>query len=216
MLSLRRLSLALGALLVLGGLLVSASRLLDILGRGGTAPGDVLHQGAVLFKFAMIVLGLAIAVLAAMSLEAPPPAQEVQPNETAPWHAWLMVATVVVACAILCFHRLGEGLWLDEILTLVNYARRPFGQILTTYDDPNQHILYSLLAHGAFVTLGESNWALRLPAVLFGVGSVWALFMVGRLVTSTREALLRAPFWLSPINSFGSARTRAAIPAYCF
>ncbi len=185
-----RLGIALGAALALLGALVSTSELLDALGRSGIPPGDPLRQGAVLFRLGLIVLGLYIAVLGAAPLGIPPRAhRERDAIAGAPW-AWAILLAILVACAILCFHRLDDGLWLDEIITYVHYARRPFGQILSIYDEENQHVLYSLLAHASFVALGESTWALRLPAVLFGIGSVWALFLVGRFVGSTREALL--------------------------
>ncbi|MDQ3697861.1 MAG: glycosyltransferase family 39 protein, partial [Gemmatimonadota bacterium] len=87
---------------------------------------------------------------------------------------------------------LGEGLWYDEITSLVKYARAPAGAILTTFDSQNQHLLYSLMAHGSIGALGDTAWALRLPAVVFGVGSLWATYWFGTLVTSKREALLAA------------------------
>ena len=98
--------------------------------------------------------------------------------------------SIILASLALRLFRLNDGLWLDEILTEVNYARASFREIVTTYDSQNQHFLYSILAHTSFLIFGESAWALRLPAVLFGVTSIWALFLLARQVASTREALL--------------------------
>ena len=184
-----RLSIALGAALALLGALVSTSGLLDALGRGGIQPG-ALRQGAVLFKLGLVVLGLYIAVLGVVPLGLPPRVRHERAGVAGARWAWGMLVAILVACTLLCFHRLDDGLWFDEIVTYVRYARLPFGQILSTYDEENQHVLYSLLAHASFLAMSESTWALRLPAVLLGIGSVWALFMVGRLVGSTREALL--------------------------
>ncbi len=80
-----------------------------------------------------------------------------------------MAATIAVAAA-LRFYGLGSSLWYDEIVTLVESARRPVLEILTYFPDVNVHPLYSLLAHVSLETFGESNWALRLPACVFGVG----------------------------------------------
>ncbi len=102
------------------------------------------------------------------------------------------VALLLVTAAVLRLHRLGEGLWLDEVLTFVNYARLPFAGIATTYNDQNQHLLYSLAAHASFLAFGESAWALRLPAALFGVASIWATYLFGRQITSRTEAWLAA------------------------
>jgi 4-amino-4-deoxy-L-arabinose transferase-like glycosyltransferase len=104
------------------------------------------------------------------------------------------LAAVLAAAALIRLYHLGEGLWLDEITTFVKYARSPFLEIIDTFDSENQHVLYSLLAHASFVVFGESAWALRLPAVLFGVGSIAVLFFLGRRVTKPGEALLASAF----------------------
>jgi uncharacterized membrane protein len=77
-------------------------------------------------------------------------------------------------------------------MTYVNYANQPFGVLVTTYDSQNHHILYSLFAHASFMIFGEGAWALRLPAVLFGVGSILALYVFAREFVNRREALLSA------------------------
>lgn len=99
---------------------------------------------------------------------------------------------LLAVAALLRLHRLGEGLWLDEVLTYVNYARLPFAEIVRTYNDQNQHMLYSLTAHAAFTVFGESAWALRLPAALFGVASIYAAHLFGRQITSRGESFLAA------------------------
>jgi hypothetical protein len=84
---------------------------------------------------------------------------------------------------------LGDGLWFDEIQTLVDYARLPAGQVVTTFDSQNNHLLYSLFASVTLSLFGESAATLRLPAVFFGVASLWALHRFGSAVTSRRETL---------------------------
>jgi uncharacterized membrane protein len=66
----------------------------------------------------------------------------------------------------------------------------PYGEIISTYLSENQQFLYTLLAQASFSLINESGWSLRLPAVLFGIGSLWALYLLGRQVGTTREALL--------------------------
>jgi len=102
-----------------------------------------------------------------------------------------LVAILFVALLLRLFH-LNDGLWLDEILTYINYANLPFAKILTTFDSENQHFLFSLLSRLSLLLFGESIWALRLPAVLFGVASISALYLLGREVADSREALLAA------------------------
>lgn len=116
------------------------------------------------------------------------------PREDEPvggWVSWTVAALLVVGAA-LRLHRLGEGLWFDEIQTLVDYVRLPLGRIVTTFDSQNQHLLYSISAKLAVAALGESASALRLPAVIFGVASLWAAYRFGREVAGVRTGLLTA------------------------
>jgi hypothetical protein len=102
--------------------------------------------------------------------------------------ALLGVATAVRAIG------LNGDLWHDEIFTLVDFVRSPALRILTEYTDDNQHLAYSLLAHASIAAFGESAWALRLPALLFGVASVWATWRLGRLLFGARAACYGAAF----------------------
>ncbi len=83
---------------------------------------------------------------------------------------------------------LNHGLWFDEIQTLVEYVRKPWGVLLTTFDSTNQHFLFSIAARAVRAVGGESAAMLRLPAVLFGVLSLWAAVAFGRRWLPAREA----------------------------
>lgn len=100
------------------------------------------------------------------------------------------VAALLVLALALRLHDLGNGIWFDEIDTLVHHVRLPFGDVITTYASKNQHLLYSVLAKIACVAAGESTAALRFPAALLGVASLWALWRFALRVTSPREALI--------------------------
>jgi hypothetical protein len=104
----------------------------------------------------------------------------------------LPLGGILVVALVLRLYALNEGLWLDEVLGLVWYVRKPLGEILTTFDSEAQHFAYSILAHISIGVFGESAWALRLPAALMGVASIWALYLVGRQVAGRREGLLSA------------------------
>lgn len=101
-----------------------------------------------------------------------------------------VLALMTVAAAILRFIHLDSQLWLDEIYTLVDFVRPPIGEIVTSFPSQNQHLLYSVLAWVAVQIFGESAWALRLPAVLFGITSIWATYLLGRRLIGSREVLL--------------------------
>ncbi len=103
--------------------------------------------------------------------------------------AWIWLSGLVVVATILRLLALNQQLWFDEIVTLLDSARHPILRIVTYYGGQNQHMLYSVLAHGSITVFGDQPWALRLPAVFFGVASIPALYFFGRLVTTNREAL---------------------------
>jgi 4-amino-4-deoxy-L-arabinose transferase-like glycosyltransferase len=104
----------------------------------------------------------------------------------------LILVIILLAAAAVRLYSLANGLWHDEILTYVNYATLPLAEIVSTYRDQNQHFLYTLLAHLSLTLFGDGAWSLRFPAAVFGVASVWALYLFGRQVTTGRESLLAA------------------------
>jgi uncharacterized membrane protein len=103
---------------------------------------------------------------------------------------WLIALTL--AALILRLVNLDSGLWLDEIYALVYQYRSPVAEVMTHYAGDNQHPLYAVLASGSISVFGEHNWSIRLPAVLFGVASIPALYFLGAEVSSRREGLLAA------------------------
>ena len=184
-----RAALAAGALLIAAAVFVSNATLEGALGR----PAGALSWGATLFRF---LLGLHGALLVVVGLRAgrrrdaapsAPPRADPTPPRT-----WLWLAGICLVALILRLVHLGSGLWFDEVLTFLSWVRAPIGVTLTSLPDQNNHILFSILAQGSVAILGESAWAVRLPSALFGVGSVWSLFVLGRRVIGTREALLAA------------------------
>jgi mannosyltransferase len=114
------------------------------------------------------------------------PENEDSPGESVAW-AWLFGLTAVAA--FLRVVSLNQQLWFDEIMTLLDSARDPLWRIVTHYAGQNQHMLYSVLAHCSIRVFGEQPWVLRLPAVLFGIAGIPALYFFGCLVTTKREAL---------------------------
>lgn len=107
---------------------------------------------------------------------------------TLPVFAGLSALSVIAL--ILRSLNLNSDLWVDEVYTLLDFVRQPVGEILTSFPSQNQHMLFSLLAHASIGAFGETAWALRLPSVLFGAASIWALFFLARSLFDTRQAFL--------------------------
>ncbi|GGY44425.1 glycosyltransferase family 39 protein [Parvularcula lutaonensis] len=102
------------------------------------------------------------------------------------------MAGVLMLALVLRIIHLNADLWYDEILTLLNYVRLPWGELVQTYGSLNNHVLYSWMAKISVGIFGESAWAMRLPAVLFGLGSIVAVWLFMRRVTSLPVAMLTA------------------------
>lgn len=149
------------------------------------------------FKALLVVHAIALLLLPRLRDGRPartallaPVAEEAR-DERIAHEGWILAGIVAFALALRLWG-LGAGLWYDEITAFVKYARAPFGAIVTTFDSQNQHLLFSLLAHASLGIFGDGAAALRLPAALFGVGSIWATWWLGTLIGGRRESLLAA------------------------
>src|SRR6185503_19164406 len=85
--------------------------------------------------------------------------------------------------------QLNSSYWTDEILALQKSFRLSLLQVITTFLGDTHHPLYSVFARVSLLMFGEAPWALRLPAVLFGVMAIAMTYVVARLAVRRREAL---------------------------
>jgi hypothetical protein len=106
-----------------------------------------------------------------------------------PLVSWPALIAILSGGALLRVIGIDQDLWIDETATLVNYLRLPIGLVVRTYSSANQHLLYSVLGSASVSAFGESPWAARLPALLFGVAGLAALYSLGRVITCERETL---------------------------
>ncbi len=185
-----------GTILILAGLTLAAGGIATWLSPANRHHAEELTRGLWLFKGMLIAHGLFFFfwhripdLTSGATLISP---RVLARGSTEPgWTRWAVIAVVLLGLG-LRLPGLNQGLWFDEIQTLVEYVRIPMSQILTTFDSQNQHVLYSLSARAVASLTGESAWALRLPAVLFGTASLWATWWLGRQVAGWREGLLAA------------------------
>lgn len=181
----------LGALLLIAAIAVSSANYAPLL-TGGS--GKDLSWGAPLFRALLVFHGV---FLVGISLFWGKPTEtnsdrQVTLDRDADTDSRVWLALIAMSCMalVLRFWNLNSDLWVDEVLTLVDYARKPFGEILTSFPNQNQHMFFSVLARASFDIFGESAWALRLPSVVFGVGSIWAMFFLARKLFGVKVALL--------------------------
>lgn len=102
---------------------------------------------------------------------------------------WL--AAILLLALALRVWGLNAPLWYDEILTVDTHLRLPWAGMMRDYS-MNHHYLHNILAKLSVGLFGESNWSVRLPAMLFGLGSIWATWVLARDVAGARIAHLTA------------------------
>lgn len=104
---------------------------------------------------------------------------------------WLCLGLILILGTALRFYGLGgRSLWGDEINTAVLFVRRPLAYIATHFH-PNNHTLFSLLAR--IFTMGEkSDYLLRMPAAMFGIAAIAAVYRLGRVVFGPGTGLIAA------------------------
>jgi mannosyltransferase len=108
------------------------------------------------------------------------------------WAAAAGLIALTGVAAVLRLPGLDQGLWYDEIMTIVLSLREPLTSIVQKFPSNNVHPLYSVLGHLSVVVLGEHAWTIRLPAVVFGVASIPLMYATALEVASRREAFFSA------------------------
>ncbi len=178
-----------GLILIVAAVLTPSAALLAAL-RPVAGLSASLHSelllGAMIFRVMAALLGLVIIGLNWLPVGESAAAKPVRKTSL------IILGLIMVAALALRLYRLDAGLWLDEMTTYLNYVKSPFGVIVTTYDSQNQHFVFSLMARLSVLVFGDSAAALRVPAVLFGVGSIVTLYLLGRELAGEKEGLLAA------------------------
>lgn len=104
---------------------------------------------------------------------------------------YLVLTAILALALVLRLVGLNGPMWYDEILTLDRHLRLPWGEMMQDYS-MNYHYLFNLQSKLAIAIFGESNWAVRLPAIVFGVGAVGAMWFLARDIAGTVIAHLTA------------------------
>lgn len=104
--------------------------------------------------------------------------------------AGLDLALLALLAATLRFYNLNRQLWSDEIVALVFTFRSAFSDYASSNPSFVPHPLYELMAFTSISVFGEQPWTVRLPAALFGVGTVLMVYLFVRKVAGRGEALL--------------------------
>jgi hypothetical protein len=104
----------------------------------------------------------------------------------------LVVAAVVLIGLAVRLQFIDEPMRYDESYSFLHFVARPLDIGLTRYPLPNNHVFQTLLAHVAWLALGDDPPVLRLPALVAGVAVVPATYLAGRALYDRDAGLLAA------------------------
>ena len=83
---------------------------------------------------------------------------------------------------------------LDEAATYVQFASHPLSLGLSFSPAPNNHLLNTFFTHFSTEIFGGSEWAIRLPAFIFGVLVIPVTYLVIRRLLNKYAALFASAF----------------------
>jgi 4-amino-4-deoxy-L-arabinose transferase-like glycosyltransferase len=90
----------------------------------------------------------------------------------------LAAISFAFARTALCGYRAAtQSFTVDESTTFLNYVRGPWARVYSHYD-PNNHVLYSMLAKLSIRAFGVSEFTLRLPSVLAGFFLILGIYRI--------------------------------------
>jgi hypothetical protein len=104
----------------------------------------------------------------------------------------LAMVWVTVLATVCRLSALRQPMRYDESVTWAYFVGRSWSTIVSQYQFPNNHVLYSLLAKATSSLAAWQPWALRLPAIAAGIAIVPLTWAVGRRFADRESALLGA------------------------
>lgn len=103
-----------------------------------------------------------------------------------------MIYLIILAGLVLRLISINQSLWLDEA-TSAMVAKMPLAGIFTKFLPNDFHPpLYYLIVKYWTVVFGYSEVALRIPSVLFGLGTIYITYLIAKKVFSKNVGLLSA------------------------
>ncbi|MCA0271485.1 MAG: glycosyltransferase family 39 protein [Proteobacteria bacterium] len=102
---------------------------------------------------------------------------------------WL--AAILALAAILRIWGLNAPMWHDEIQTVVTHLDLNWADMVQNYS-MNHHYLHNFAAKASMEIFGREPWAIRLPAMLLGLGVVAATWVLAREMAGATIAHITA------------------------
>jgi hypothetical protein len=144
------------------------------------------------------------------------PAREDPASDLSQRNASIAVLLLTLAALALRVYHVSSDLWLDEITPIMDYVPMPIGQIVGSYLRTNNHLLNTLLIKLSIATFGESEWSVRLPAVLFGTATIPAFYWLARIVLSRWASVASAAVLAASYHHVFFSQNARGYSAYVF
>jgi TPR repeat protein len=107
--------------------------------------------------------------------------------------AWAVALACVSALgAILRALHLDLPMRYDESVTYLAYAAHGWEYAVSSYQNPNNHVLHTVLVSWSVALFGNHPWAIRLPALLAGIALIPATAWAGRRLHGRTAGLAAA------------------------
>jgi len=142
--------------------------------------GATTSWGLVLFRLCLLVDGIGLLLLAWRPPRPSSPVAQTAVSERLDRSDWLALLSLSLLGLVLRLHRAGTDFWVDEIVNLEAFRHVSPARVVSSFVLANNHMLNTLLVKAMVFLAGEKEWAVRLPAILFGAATVPALWFAGR------------------------------------
>jgi hypothetical protein len=185
---------------------------------------DVTRQGATVWRIMLVASAAALVVATLVDLitarSTPPLVAEPQraPSRKRLWTVACLLVIGLIPRAL----RIDESLWYDEIASWLSYGvdlRSP-GPIIGNYFDPVNHVFHTLLSWCSVTLLVDSlgaELALRLPALLFSLMSIGAIYgLASRALSPLGAAMAGLIAALAPVSVLEGVEARGYSMMICF
>lgn len=111
---------------------------------------------------------------------------------------WALTLLIAFVSAVNFARSVRQSLTIDEAMSFLSFSSKPLAEMFVYYD-ANNHVLFTLLSRLSYLTLGDAEWAIRLPSVLGGIAFLILLAMV--LVRLLGESWLAVAAWVAVVSN---------------
>lgn len=106
-------------------------------------------------------------------------------------HFYTLIAIITIAIVIRLYF-LFQPIRYNEAFTFINYVQNSFSTLVSNYSYSYNHIFHTLLVYINYLIFGPQLWAIRLPALIFGILSIPMTYIATRIYYNKHAALLSA------------------------